>query len=62
MTDERFLTVDEVAARLRVDPETVRRMLRDGRLVGVRLGGRRAGWRITESALAALMAGRRRGA
>lgn len=51
MSDERILTVDEVARMLRVDDETVRRMLRDGRLAGVRLGGRRLGWRVYESAV-----------
>ena len=41
-----MLTVDEAAATLRVTAETVRRWLRDGRIRGVRLGGRKAGWRI----------------
>ena len=46
--NERTLTVEEVAERLQVHPETVRRWLRDGKLQGTRLG-RRAGWRITEA-------------
>lgn len=58
--DERFMTVDEVAARLRVDPETVRRMLRTGRLEGVRLGGRKAGWRISSAAVTHLLRGKPR--
>lgn len=33
-----LLTVNEVAARLRVDPRSVRRMVADGRLTGVRVG------------------------
>jgi len=44
--DDRLLTVQEVAARLRVNPETVRRWLRQGRLQGALLGGDRAGYRI----------------
>lgn len=46
-----FLTVDEVAQRLRVNPETIRRWLRSGRLAGVNLSDK-AGWRISEAALA----------
>lgn len=49
MTDDRLLTVTEVADRLRVDPETVRRMLRAGRLHGSIPVSARAGWRIPES-------------
>src|SRR5919206_1902358 len=49
MPDDAFLTVAEVAARLRVNPETVRRWLRHGRLRGVLMGGDRAGYRIAES-------------
>ena len=44
------LTVAEVAERLKVYPGTVKRWLRDGRLVGVSLGDR-AGWRIAEADL-----------
>ena len=43
-----LLTVPEVAQRIRVSPELVRRWLRDGRLRGVRLGGTRLGWRIPD--------------
>jgi excisionase family DNA binding protein len=49
MSEDRLLTVQEVAARLRVDPETVRRMLRAGRLHGTIPVSPRAGWRIPES-------------
>lgn len=52
-----FLIVAEVAKRLRVSQETVRRYLRDGELPGVRLT-RRAGWRVRESALDAWVEGR----
>jgi len=47
--DDRLLTVEEVAERLKVHPESVRRWLRDGTLAG-HLVTRRAGWRIPESA------------
>jgi excisionase family DNA binding protein len=43
MADE-LLTVKEVAARLKLNPQTVRRWIRSGRLRGVRVGTR--GWRV----------------
>jgi len=43
------LTVPEVAERLRLNEETVRRWLRTGKIQGVRLGGTRAGYRIPAS-------------
>ena len=46
-----LLTVPEVAERIRVSPELVRRWLRQGRLRGVRLGGTRLGWRILDADL-----------
>lgn len=48
LTEERWLTVEEVAERLRLHPETVRRMLRRGELPGKRLLGQ---WRISEAEL-----------
>jgi excisionase family DNA binding protein len=48
---ERFLTVEQVAERLQVPQDTVRRWLRERRLIGARLGGRKSGWRIRETAL-----------
>jgi excisionase family DNA binding protein len=45
MADE-LLTVKEVAARLKLNPQTVRRWIRSGRLRGVRVGAR--GWRVRE--------------
>ena len=56
---EVFLTVDEVAGRLKVTPAIVREWLRDGHLGGFRLGGPRAGWRITLHDLAAFVERRR---
>jgi len=61
MDDETYYTVEDVATRLRVTREAVRRMLREGRLAGVQLGGRKLGWRIPGSAVDAMLAaGRRR--
>jgi excisionase family DNA binding protein len=48
MTDEHLLTINEVAERLRLNPETIRRWLNDGRMRGY-LINQRAGWRIPES-------------
>ncbi len=55
MADDPLLTVPEVAARLRLKPETVRRWLRSGRLAGISLGSDHAGWRVRESSLAAFL-------
>lgn len=49
MPEDRLLTVPEVAGRLRVHPESVRRWVRQGRLHGVLFGGTRTGYRIPES-------------
>src|SRR4030095_1983684 len=54
---EQLYTVEEVADRLAVHPETVRRWLRDGRLLGYKLGGgAAAAYRIPESAVAKFLA------
>lgn len=45
MDEERLLTVAEVAEVLRVDEQTVRRWIRQGRLAAHSLGGK-AGYRI----------------
>lgn len=55
MDRHRMLTVEEVAKRLSTSEETIRRWLRSGRLRGIRLGATRAGWRITETDLAAFL-------
>lgn len=44
-----WLTVDEVAAQLKVHQETIRRWLRSGKLDGIWLSDR-AGWRISQEA------------
>jgi len=55
---ERLLTVEEVAIRLQVNEQTIRRWLRDGELAGVPFGGR-TGWRVSEDDLLAFLARRR---
>ncbi len=45
-----YLTVADVANRLKVHPATVKRWLRDGKMGGVLLGDR-AGWRVSEDDL-----------
>jgi excisionase family DNA binding protein len=44
-----MLKVKEVAERVRVDPETVRRWLRSGELRGVLVGPGRGRYRVPES-------------
>ena len=46
--DQQLMTVQQVADRLQVHEETVRRWLRDGELAGVNLGGK-SGYRIKSS-------------
>lgn len=46
-----FYTVPEVAELLGMHPETIRRALREGRLIGVKLGGRKSHYRIPAEAL-----------
>jgi excisionase family DNA binding protein len=49
---ERLLTVNEAAAALSLNVQTVRAWLRSGRLRGLRTGdGKNARWRVPESAL-----------
>ena len=40
------LTVEDVAARLGISQQTVRRWLKAGYLKGYRIGGTKIGWRI----------------
>jgi excisionase family DNA binding protein len=56
MTTRRYLTVEQIVARLQVDKETVRRWLRTGRLNGIRPGGSKAGYRVTEEDLQKFLA------
>jgi putative resolvase len=55
MTDEELLTVHEVARRLKLHPETVRRWIRAGKLRAIRLGSDRAGLRIRASEVQRLL-------
>src|SRR5207248_1329077 len=43
---ERFITVQEAAEQLQVHPQTVRVWLREGKLSGRLIGGRKSGYRI----------------
>lgn len=45
---ERLLTVEDIRQRLQVNPQSVRKWLRDGELRGIRFG-RRGGWRVREA-------------
>lgn len=55
--DERLLTVEEVAARVRVNGDTVRRWLRNGELRGIKLSNK-AGYRIRPDDLEAFLRSR----
>ena len=57
MQGEQLLKVREVAERLRLDPETVRRWLRSGKLRGSKISSTRGGYRIPESEIARLLRG-----
>jgi excisionase family DNA binding protein len=59
MEDEAMLTVAEAAARLRINPETVRVWLRSGKLKGFMPGGDKIGYRIPESEVRRVMFGGR---
>jgi excisionase family DNA binding protein len=50
MTDDILYTVEEIATRLSVHPDTVRRWIKSGELRAINLGAR-AGYRIPKSAL-----------
>jgi len=56
MSDERWLTVAQVADVVQVHPETVREWLRTGKLRGTLLS-RRAGWRVREGDVQRFLAG-----
>ena len=56
--DESMLTVSQIAKRLNVDPQTVRRWLRDEQLIGIPFGGK-TGWRVSELELQAFLDRRR---
>lgn len=55
---EELMTVEEVAERLKMNPETVRRYLRSGELKGIAFSNK-VGWRITEQDLQEFIAKKR---
>lgn len=57
MNTERLLKVSEVAERLRLNEETVRRWLRSGKLKGRLMGSTAAGYRIPESEVQRVLSG-----
>jgi excisionase family DNA binding protein len=57
MDHDSYLTVSEAAELLRVNEETVRRWVRAGRLQAVMPGGRKAGYRISERLVRAMLSG-----
>ena len=56
--EEQALTVREVARRLNVTEKTVRRLLHEGKLRGVMLGGKKTGYRIQAGEVRRLLEGR----
>jgi len=54
LSHERLYSVDEVAAKLKVTPETVRRWCRDGRLSAQKPLGTRM-WRVHTDTLLAVL-------
>lgn len=61
MSDEApLLTLDQVAKRLQVHPRTVQLWLREGELVGIKLGsGRTSQWRVAPGDLTAFIESRK---
>jgi excisionase family DNA binding protein len=53
--DDELLTVDEAASRLKMHPVTIRRLLREGKLPGRKVGARE--WRISAAVLRAFIEG-----
>ncbi len=60
MSDERLLTLDDVAKRLDIHIVTVRRWARTGELNAIRLGGPK-GYRVREKDLQAFLKARETG-
>lgn len=46
MSEHQWLTVEDIAERLQVSQETVRRWIRSGKLAVLDLGGPKAGYRV----------------
>lgn len=43
---DRYATISEIAAELRLAPVTVWRKVKDGTIPGIQLGGPRSAWRV----------------
>ena len=52
---EKFITVQDAAEQLQVHPQTVRVWLREGKLRGRLIGGRKSGYRIPASEIDRLL-------
>lgn len=48
-----YITVKQAADQLKLKPETVTKMIREGRLKGIKLGGRV--WRVAEQSIKELL-------
>jgi excisionase family DNA binding protein len=57
MIEDKWYTVAEIAERLKVEDQTVRRWLKSRELVGSNFGGR-TGWRIREADVNAFLEAR----
>ena len=57
MSDEPVLTVKQVAERLGVRQETVRRWINEGRIRGTMIGGTKSGYRILASEVERVLRG-----
>jgi excisionase family DNA binding protein len=55
--EEQLLTVAQVARRLGLNEETIRRWIKAGKLRAIRFGSNRAGYRIKRSDVNAIMTG-----
>lgn len=53
--DDELLTVEEAAARIKMHPDTIRRLLREKQIPGVKFGKRQ--WRISAATLRAFAEG-----
>lgn len=51
MSENQILTIPEVAAQLRFSTNTVRKLLHEGRIKGVRTGQYGGKWRISQKAI-----------
>lgn len=49
LVDHELLTVEQAAGKLQMHPDTVRRLLREGQIAGVKVGKRQ--WRVAREAL-----------